>query len=270
MQTPVLQPQQPQQLALPFAIVQGEPVSEAPKGLYIPPNALKVLLADFEGPLDLLSFLIRKNKFDIRDIPVFEIAQQYQQYIDVMQQLDIELAGEYLFMAAWLTEIKSRMLLPKPPQDEEDLNEPDDPRMELMQKLLEYEAYQQGALWLDSLKIVGRDLWPIQLEVELPNDLAVEIELDHLFIAMSQVLQRDTLRTAHQVSEEPIEINDKIDWLLNQLTDQPVSLLKLLVVTEGKPGLVVTFIALLELLRQQLIWLEQVDAYQDVFIRRAA
>lgn len=260
----------PQQLVLPFAIVQGEPVVEAPKGLYIPPNALKVLLTDFEGPLDLLSFLIRKNKFDIRDIPVFEIAQQYQQYIDLMQQLDIELAGEYLFMAAWLTEIKSRMLLPKPPKEDEDALEAEDPRVELMQKLLEYEAYQQGAHWLDGLKIVGRDLWPVQLEVEPPADLAPNLVFDELFVAMQQVLQRATVRTAHQVAEEPIEISAKIDWIMHKLSDQPMSIIELLVVNEGKPGLVVTFIALLELLRQQLILLEQQAAYEAIFIRRAA
>ncbi|WP_044412044.1 segregation and condensation protein A [Thiomicrospira microaerophila] len=254
----------------PFAIVQGTPIVEAPKGLYIPPNALKVLLTDFEGPLDLLSFLIRKNKFDILDIPVFEIAQQYQQYIDLMQQLDIELAGEYLFMAAWLTEIKSRMLLPKPPQEDEVPCEPDDPRAELMQKLLAYEAYQQGARWLDSLKIVGRDLWPIQLEVAPPTDVVANIDLDGLFLAMQQLLQRAAMRSVHQVCEEPIEITDKIDWVMQQLTDQPVSLWRLLVISEGKPGLVVTFIALLELWRQQLICLEQTEAYADILVRRAA
>ena len=108
------------QLAFPFAIVQGTVLSEAPQGLYIPPNALKIMLADFEGPLDLLSHLIRVNKFDIRDIPVFEVARQYQDYLALMQELDIELAGEYLFMAAWLTEIKSRLLLPKPPSSPDD------------------------------------------------------------------------------------------------------------------------------------------------------
>ncbi|WFE68456.1 segregation/condensation protein A [Thiomicrospira sp. R3] len=261
---------QPHQLLLPFAIVQGQPLIEPPKGLYIPPNALKVLLTDFEGPLDLLSFLIRKNKFDIRDIPVFDIACQYQHYIDLMQQLDIELAGEYLFMAAWLTEIKSRMLLPKPPQNDENSDEPDDPRTELMQKLIEYEAYQKGAQWLDGLKIVGRDLWPIRLEVEPPASLAPVLSLDDLFTAMEQVYQRARSRSAHQVVEEAIEISDKIDWILQQITDQPVSLIGLLVLKEGKPGLVVTFIALLELLRQQMIELEQNQAYDEILIRRAA
>jgi len=260
----------PQQLALPFAIVQGEPLVEPPKGLYIPPNALKVLLTDFEGPLDLLSFLIRKNKFDIRDIPVFEIAQQYQHYIDLMQKLDIELAGEYLFMAAWLTEIKSRMLLPKPPKVDDEALETDDPRIELMQKLLEYEAYQQGARWLDSLKIVGRDLWPVQLEVEPPADLVANVILDDLFVAMQQVLQRALVRTAHQVAEEPIEITAKIDWIMDKISDKPISIIALLVINEGKPGLVVTFIALLELLRQQRIVLEQQAAYDAIYIRRAA
>lgn len=259
-----------QQLQLPLAMVWGEPVTEPPKGLYIPPNALKVLLTDFEGPLDLLSHLIRTNKFDIRDIPVFEIARQYQQYIELMQQLDIELAGEYLFMAAWLTEIKSRLLLPKPPSIEDEQEDLDDPRAELIQKLLEYEAYQQGARWLDSLKIVGRDLWPVQLEVDAPPEIQPQLDWDGLALAMEQVLQRAMTKTAHQVTEEPIEISDKIEWVLSQLTDQPVSILSLFVAHEGKPGLVVTFIALLELWRQQQIQLEQDQAYADIFVRLAA
>lgn len=259
-----------QQLSLPLAIVQGEPMVNLPKGLYIPPNALKVLLTDFEGPLDLLSHLIRTNKFDIRDIPVFEIARQYQQYIGLMQQLDIELAGEYLFMAAWLTEIKSRLLLPKPPSIDEDDEDEDDPRIELMQKLLEYEAYQQGARWLDSLKIVGRDVWPIAIEVETPPEVTAQIDLDDLNMALQNVMQRALAKVAHQVSEEPIEISDKIEWVLSQISLEPVSMLDLLVAQEGKPGLVVTFIALLELWRQQQIELKQDEAYADISIRRAA
>lgn len=260
----------PQQLSLPLAIVQGEPVVNLPKGLYIPPNALKVLLTDFEGPLDLLSHLIRTNKFDIRDIPVFEIARQYQQYITLMQQLDIELAGEYLFMAAWLTEIKSRLLLPKPPTMDDEEQDEADPRVELMQKLLEYEAYQQGARWLDSLKIVGRDVWPIAIEVDAPADVQAQVDWDDLSQALQSVMQRALTKVAHQISEEPIEISDKIDWVLSQIGLEPISLLDLLVAQEGKPGLVVTFIAILELWRQQQIDLQQDEAYADIAIRRAA
>lgn len=262
------------QLSLPLALVQGEPIIEPPKGLYIPPNALKVLLTDFEGPLDLLSHLIRQNKFDIRDIPVFEIAQQYQQYIDLMQELDIELAGEYLFMAAWLTEIKSRLLLPKPPVIEDETAEEQDPRYELMQKLLEYEAYQQGARWLDSLKIVGRDSYPISLEVAPQDDLQPDLVLEDLQTALESVLRRALLKVAHQVAEEPIEISDKINLVLARLADlapnQQLSMWQLLVAKEGKTGLVVTFIALLELLRQKQIKLEQTAAYDDILIRLAA
>lgn len=258
------------QLVLPLAIVQGEPVIDPPKGLYIPPNALKVLLTDFEGPLDLLSYLIRSNKFDILDIPVFEIARQYQDYIALMQQLDIELAGEYLFMAAWLTEIKSRLLLPKPPSVEDDEEEADDPRAELVHKLMEYEAYQQGARWLDSLKIVGRDIWPIVVEVPPPPNVEATIEWDELVLAMENVLQRALTKQAHQVVEEPIEIADKIELILKTLTRQPVSLMTLLVAQEGRVGIVVTFIAILELLRQQQIQLEQDQAFSDILLSRAA
>lgn len=259
-----------QQLSLPFARVLDELIIEPPKGLYIPPNALKVLLTDFEGPLDLLSHLIRTNKFDVRDIPVFEIARQYQDYINLMQELDIELAGEYLFMAAWLTEIKSRLLLPKPPTSDDDEQDDEDPRIELMQKLLEYEAYQQGAQWLNSLKIMGRDVWPVQIEVPPAPQVEATIDWEDLQWAMQHVLQRALTKVAHQVSEEPIEISDKISLILNRLTIKPMSMLDLLIAQEGKPGLVVTFIAVLELMRQQQIQLQQNEAYDDILICRAA
>ena len=256
-----------EQLKLPLAIVLGQPVVEVPKGLYIPPNALKVLLTDFEGPLDLLSYLIRANKFDVLDIPVFEVARQYQAYISMMQQMDIELAGEYLFMAAWLTEIKSRLLLPKPPVAEDDEAVEEDPRAELVKKLIEYEAYQQAAQWLDSVEVVGRDIWPVYLEVAPPVSLA-SVEWEDLVTAMQSALQRALLVTAHQVVDEPIEITDKIEWVLLQVEEAPKSFVDLLVVHEGRTGLVVTFMALLELWRQRRIQLEQITAYQDIQVRR--
>lgn len=259
----------PTQLDLPLAIVQGEPLRDLPKGLYIPPNALKVLLTEFEGPLDLLSHLIRANKFDVRDIPVFEISRQYQQYIDLMQELDVELAGEYLFMAAWLTEIKSRMLLPKPVIADNEEDE-DDPRAELMAKLLEYEAYQQAAQWLDSLTIVGRDVWPISLEVGAPEDLKPQLQFDELEQALRAVMQRALTRRAHHVVEEPIEIQDKMNFIMQQLCNEPISLDQLLRAQEGRIGVVVTFMALLELWRQHSIRLDQSDAFADIRVAKAA
>ncbi|MGE4502065.1 MAG: ScpA family protein [Thiomicrospira sp.] len=255
------------QLSFPFAIVQGTVLNEAPQGLYIPPNALKVMLAEFEGPLDLLSYLIRLNKFDIRDIPVFEVAKQYQAYLAMMEQLDIELAGEYLFMAAWLTEIKSRLLLPKAPNQENDGDE-EDPRAELVEKLLEYEAYQHAAKWLGELDIVGRDIWPICLCVPPAPGLQPTLNAAQLWQALHQVLQRSRQRKAHQVRQEVFDIGDKINLILQRLGDTPLFLWQLVSCHEGRLGLVVTFMAILELTYRRQIMLMQTDAFADIAICR--
>lgn len=257
------------QLAFPFAIVQGTVLSEAPQGLYIPPNALKIMLADFEGPLDLLSHLIRVNKFDIRDIPVFEVARQYQDYLALMQELDIELAGEYLFMAAWLTEIKSRLLLPKPPSSPDDECQEADPRAELVEKLLQYEAYQQAAKWLGGLHIVGRDVWPICLPAPPLADIEPTLALTDLTQAMHSVLVRAMQHKTHQVSEEPVEISQKIDFILQRITQTPLSLWQVLNYKEGRIGVVVTFMAVLELWYRRLIVLTQEDAFAEIMISKA-
>jgi segregation and condensation protein A len=256
------------QLAFPFAIVQGTVLNEAPQGLYVPPNALKVLLAEFEGPLDLLSYLIRLNKFDIRDIPVFEVAKQYQAYLALMEELDIELAGEYLFMAAWLTEIKSRLLLPQTTHSEQDDEEQDDPRAELVEKLLEYEAYQQAAKWLGEQPIVGRDIWPICLSVPPAPGLEPVLSPAQLWQALHQVLERNRQRKAHQVRQEVLDIGDKINLILQRLGDSPLFLWQLVSHHEGRLGLVVTFMAILELTYRRQIVLTQPEAFADIAICR--
>ena len=269
-------PVQPVQLELPLAWVRGEPITQLPKNLYIPPKALKVLLETFEGPLDLLSYLIKVNRFDIADIPMVEITRQYQAYLRMMQELDMELAAEYLYMAAWLTEIKSRLLLPQPPALEDDELEVD-PREALMQKLSDYQAYQHAASWLAEQVTQAQADYPVMLNVDWldlsEDDVAAkqepaptpQIALGDLWQALSRVMQRQALVKPHQVGEEKILISHKIAYIEACLTQQPMqrlALLDLVVWQEGKPGLVVTFIALLELWRQGRVQLFQDEADQ--------
>ncbi len=265
----------PVQLELPLAWVRGEPMTQWPKNLYIPPKALKVLLETFEGPLDLLSYLIKVNRFDIADIPVVEITRQYQAYLSMMQELDMELAAEYLYMAAWLTEIKSRLLLPQLPAHEDDELE-GDPRDALMQQLLDYQAYQHSASWLAEQVTQAQADYPVMLTIDwldAIDDVAAkqappptpQIVLGELWQGLSRVMQRQALVKPHQVAEEKILISHKIAYIEACLAQQPMqrfALLDLVVRHEGKPGLVVTFIALLELWRQGRVQLFQANADQ--------
>ncbi|SFR50237.1 ScpA family protein [Thiomicrospira sp. ALE5] len=271
----------PVQLELPLAWVKGEPITRLPKNLYIPPKALKVLLETFEGPLDLLSYLIKVNRFDIADIPVVEITRQYQVYLGMMQELDMELAAEYLYMAAWLTEIKSRILLPQPPAiDDEPLEE--DPREALMQQLLEYQAYQHSASWLAEWVTQAHADYPVTLvpdweEVESltaqQTPSTPNIAMADLWQAMSRVINRQALVKPHRVGEEKILISQKITYIEQCLAKRPaqrLSLVELMISNEGKPGLVVTFIALLELWRQRRVQLFQHEADQWLEVEAVA
>lgn len=193
--------------------VAGEPLTELPRDLYIPPDALRVILETFEGPLDLLLYLIRKQDFDILDIPVQQIADQYITYIELMQNMAIELAGEYLLMAAMLAEIKSRMLLPRPAEDED---EGDDPRAELVRRLQEYEQFREAADNLDAWPRAGRDIAPVQhqperLAIEKP---APEADLYKLLLAFRDVMQRTELFTQHQIEREPLSVRETMSGIL--------------------------------------------------------
>lgn len=268
----------PQQLELPLAWVKGEPITQLPKNLYIPPKALKVLLTSFEGPLDLLSYLIRVNRFDIADIPVVEVTRQYQAYLAMMQELDMALAAEYLYMAAWLTEIKSRLLLPKSFVDEESELE-DDPREALMQQLLNYQALQYSAEWLSEQVAKSQADYPVMLAVEDSPLLTADeqnkpgLDLAQIMQGLLNVYARQALVKPHQVGEDKLRISHKMDWLVQRLSSEPsrrFSFIDLVERQEGKPGLVITFIALLELWRQQKVSLFPQENLEFFGVQRAS
>jgi len=244
--------------------VGGEPYDELPADLYIPPDALRVFLETFEGPLDLLLYLIRKQNIDILDIPVFAITQQYMAYIELMEELAIELAGEYLLMAAMLAEIKSRMLLPKPTQEDD---EGDDPRAELVRRLQEYEQFKAAAEHLERWPRVGRDITAVQhgperLDIERPEP---DADLRALLLALRDVFTRAELFTEHRIEREPLSVRAHMTRILEQLASgRPIAFVALVEVGEGRLGVVVSFLAILELARESLVRIEQDAAYGPV------
>ena len=259
-------------VAAPLATVRGQPFVQFPSDLYIPPQALEVLLETFSGPLDLLLYLIRKQNFDILDIPVAEVTRQYMHYIELMQVLEIELATEYLVMAAVLTEIKSRLLLPKPvsPQSAEEA----DPRAELIRRLQEYEQIKQAAHELDQLPRQGRDVFLAMAKAELTTMPGINapqplpLDLKDLIDAWRSVLTRATLTTHHAIAQEPLSIRERMSQILHRLSaENCVEFTALFTVSEGRMGVVVTFIALLELWRQALIELLQTTPFGEIEVR---
>lgn len=251
--------------------VAGQPLEQLPDDLYIPPDALRVFLEAFEGPLDLLLYLIRRQNLDILDIPVFTITQQYMAYIELMEDMAIELAGEYLLMAAMLAEIKSRMLLPRS-EDTEEEEEGDDPRAELIRRLQEYEQFKEAAEHLDDWPRVGRDLTPVQhppteLDIQRPQP---DADLQALLGALHNVLTRAELFTEHRIEREALSMREHMTRILEGLSsDQPVAFAAVVTVDEGRPGVVVSFLAILELAREALIAIEQSHAYAPVSLRLA-
>ena len=249
--------------------VAGEPVEALPEDLYIPPDALRVFLETFEGPLDLLLYLIRKQNLDILDIPVHTIAHQYMTYIEVMQEMAIELAGEYLLMAAMLAEIKSRMLLPKPTEEED---EGEDPRAELVRRLQEYEQFKEAAERLDDTPRMGRDITPVQhgperLDIDRPEP---ETDLGVLLHALHDVLTRAELFTEHRIERETLSVREHMSRILERLGNGDACAFVTLVETsEGRLGVVVSFLAILELARECLIAIEQSAPYEPVALRLA-
>lgn len=237
----------------PAILVGGEPLAALPEDLYIPPDALRVILEAFEGPLDLLLYLIRRQNLDILDIPVAMIAEQYIAYIELMAELAIELAGEYLLMAAMLAEIKSRMLLPRPASEDE---EGDDPRAALVRRLQEYERFRSAGENLDALPRVGRDLLPVQL---LPARVDVEVvlpkpDLRELLLALREVMQRAELFAHHHIEREPLSIRERMGTILKALQGgRTLAFSSLFPRAEGRRGVVVTFLAILELAREALV-----------------
>ena len=257
---------QPQQVEMPFAIVEGESLTELPRDLYIPPVALKVFLDTFEGPLDLLLYLIRKQNLNILDVPIADITDQYVNYINLMKELELELAGEYLLMAAMLAEIKSKMLLPL----FEEVEDEEDPRAELVRRLLEYERYRKASEELNKLKRLERDVFVTGVEsshlaqpIELPD-----IALQELLLSFQEVLKRAEMFTTLHVLKEPLSVRERMTTILEKLKNKDfLDFTELFDLEEQKTGLVVTFLAILELMKEFLIEIVQTKAYGIIHVK---
>ena len=263
------QDSRPEQVEMPFAMVQGTAMTEMPQDLYIPPDALEVFLDAFEGPLDLLLYLIKRQNLDILDIPIANITSQYMQYIDLMKDMRFELAAEYLVMAAMLAEIKSRMLLPRFEEDEEDEN---DPRAELIRRLQEYERFKKAATDLDELPRMGRDILSTQADIEDKKlaKLPPDVNIQELILAFQDVMQRAEMFTHHHIQMEPLSVRERMsDILGNMPTGKFVDFKDLFNVKEGKLGVVVTFLAILELVKESLLELVQAEPFADIHVRTA-
>jgi segregation and condensation protein A len=254
---------------LAVARLYGEPLFELPQDLYIPPDALEVFLEAFEGPLDLLLYLIRRQHFNILDIPLAQVTRQYLEYIEQIRRTNLELAAEYLLMAAMLIEIKSRMLLPRPPAV--DGGEAEDPRAELVRRLLEYERIKLAARELDALPQAGRDFWRVQVAVERSaRALLPAIDVDELRAAWADVLKRAKLHAHHQISREQISVREVMSQVLRRLQDRRFAEFQDLFDTRrGTTHAVVTFIALLELTREGLLQITQAEPYAPLYVRLA-
>jgi segregation and condensation protein A len=259
----------PEQAEMPFAIVNGEPLTHMPRDLYIPPQALEVFLEAFEGPLDLLLYLIRRQNLDVLDIPIAEITRQYMRYIELMQDLQLELAGEYLVMAATLAEIKSRMLLPRPASAADG---EEDPRAELVRRLQEYERFKRAASEVDVLPRLERDVF--QASAELRDRpvarILPQVTLREMLLAFRDVATRSQMFAHHHVQREPLSVRERMSSVLAALAQgEFVDFVHLFAPHEGRMGVTVTFVAILELLREGLIEIVQTEALAPLHVRRA-
>jgi segregation and condensation protein A len=261
----------PEQVEMPFAVVNGEPITQMPRDLYIPPQALEVFLEAFEGPLDLLLYLIRRQNLDVLDIPLAEITRQYMRYIELMQDLQLELAGEYLVMAATLAEIKSRMLLPRAHAD--DAAGEDDPRAELVRRLQEYERFKQAAETLDSLPRLERDVWNATAELKDRKvvRLLPQVTLQEMLLAFQEVVVRAELFAHHHVQRERLSVRERMSDIMSSLEHSSfVEFVRLFRPEEGRMGVTVTFVAILELVREGLIEIVQAEPFAPLHVRAAA
>lgn len=256
-----------QQGEMPFAVVAGQAVTQIPNDLYIPPDALEVFLEAFEGPLDLLLYLIKRQNIDILEINVSKITTQYMQYVDMMDAMQFELASEYLLMAAMLAEIKSRMLLPRSAETED---EEDDPRAELIRRLQEYERFKQAAEDIDELPRVGRDVHP--LAVEPPDFKRVrpepDVEMKELLLALGEVLKRADMFESHHVQKEKLSTRERMSQVLEKVSSEHFTpFISLFTVEEGRLGVVVTFLAVMELIKESLLELVQTEAFGPIHVK---
>lgn len=257
----------PEQGELPLAYVAGMAFTEVPKDLYIPPDALEIFLEAFEGPLDLLLYLIKRQNIDILDINVADITDQYMAYVDLMQASQFELAAEYLVMAAMLAEIKSRILLPR--QEEEEVDEAD-PRMELIRRLQEYERYKKAAEDIDELPRMDREIH--RAAAALPEIERVtqdpDVDLQEILLSLSRVLRRSDMYEHHHIQMETLSTREKMSEILVRITDRKfVPLVSLLVRAEGRLGVVVTFLAVMELLKDSLIEIVQSEPFGPIHVK---
>jgi len=251
---------------LPFALIQGEPLTVVPQDLYIPPDALEVILEAFEGPLDLLLYLIKRQNIDILEIPLEDTTRQYMQYIDLMQNLKIELAAEYLLMAAMLAEIKSRMLLPRMGETEDE----EDPRAELIRRLQEYERFKVAAQNIDELPRVNREIYLSDIELpEMHQDKPVpEIELRDVLFAFKDAMARAEMYSHHHIQREALSVRERMSNVLSAISrDGFTDYTSLFTIEEGRRGVVVTLLAILELVKEQLIDLVQSEAFAPIHLQ---
>ncbi|BDU16239.1 segregation and condensation protein A [Lysobacter auxotrophicus] len=260
----------PQQQEMPLAVVHGQPVLQIPQDLYIPPDALEVILEAFEGPLDLLLYLIRRQNLDILDIPVADITRQYVDYIQAMHEMRFELAADYLVMAAMLAEIKSRMLLPRAVNE---VGEEEDPRAELVRRLQEYERFKKAAEDIDALPRQDRDTAPVQAFV--PDRASVRlpppVDLKEMLLALHDVLKRAELFTQHAIKRDALSVRQRMGELLERLKDGSFYRFEtLFTAEEGKLGIVVTFLGMLTLAKEQLVEIVQEAPFAPIYVKSLA
>ena len=258
---------QPQQGEMPFAVVMGQAVTELPKDLYIPPQALEVFLEAFEGPLDLLLYLIKRQNLDILEIDVSRITEQYMHYVDLMDAMQFELAGEYLLMAAMLAEIKSRMLLPRSSEVEDD---EEDPRAQLIRRLQEYERFKKAAEDIEEMPRLERDTWvgsanPPNLNRTRPDP---DVDMRELLLALGEVMRRADMFESHHIQREALSTRERMSEVLEALSGQQfVPFVSLFTANEGRLGVVVTFLAVMELIKESLVEIVQTESFGPIHVK---
>jgi segregation and condensation protein A len=260
-----------EQQPLALAFINGEAFIDKPEDLYIPPDALELILDTFEGPLDLLLYLIRKQKFDIVELPVLQVTRQYMEYVEVMTTVKLELAGEYLVMAAMLAEIKSRLLLPKHDSVNDD---EDDPRAELVRRLRQYEQIKAAAFELDNSVRLKRDFFVASADTSdnvQPIKHVPQVQLQELIMAFLGAIKRANAYSHHHIAREVLSTRERMSMVLHKLNSHTyIALSELLSINEGRAGIVVTFIAILELVKESLIVFEQGEPFGDLHVKLGA
>lgn len=259
--------EKPVQQKLPLAFLHGKAMVDKPSDLYIPPDALEIILETFEGPLDLLLYLIKKHKLDVLELSIFSITEQYMSYVEMMTEFQLELAGEYLVMAALLAQIKSRLLLPV----HKELEEEEDPRAELIKRLQEYEQFKKAAENLDEIPRVGRDIFVAHAAMpvaENTTEQLPEVQLKDLLFALSDIMARAKTLEHHLISAEVLSTRERMSQILQQLshTQSALPFSALFTVNEGRSGAVVSFIAILELVKEGLITCLQVTSDSLIYV----